>query len=89
MSAITVTDPVLSFLRQISGPAEIRDASGHLVGFFTPRSVAAPSRVEPGKTYTTLEVFEHLLTLTDDPQRRADVQRHLDEIKRRRQCAGQ
>ena|SRR5260370_6057242 len=33
------------------------------------------------------QVYEHLLTLTDDPKLRADLQKSIDKLKREDQCA--
>ena len=40
-------------------------------------------KATPGRCYTTREVFEYLLTLTDDPQERADLEKHIAVLAKR------
>jgi hypothetical protein len=80
MSAITANDSVVSFLTQVRAPSEIRDANGNLLGVFTPLSGTKPTR-----NYTTREVFEYLKSLTTDPARLADLDRHIAAMDARNQ----
>ena len=96
MTILTVDQAVLAALKQARGPAEIRDADGNLLGYFTP---ARPTGLFPTTRATeadlpeldrlaaaalpgktTREVFEYLKTLTNDPTDLADLQRHIDEL---------
>jgi hypothetical protein len=73
MSALTVNDQMAAILTTVQTPTELRDASGKLIGVFHPRTIG----------HTTREVFEHLRTLTTDPERLADLYRHIEELTRR------
>jgi hypothetical protein len=81
----------------LTGPVEIVDAEGQVLGQFTPdpervkqfygRADHLPEAAEierqlttAGPSYTTRQVFEHLLTLTSDPTERA----HLEELIKKR-----
>src|SRR5437879_6237142 len=46
-------------------------------------------RAIPGKSYTTKEVFEHLLSMTTDEKMRQDLQRKIEVQVERDRCAGQ
>lgn len=82
MSILTVNDQVRSLFSDVRENTELRDAQGNFLGLFVPPpKVVAP--VPVGKTYTTLEMFEHWKTLTDDPVRLADLDMHIKELKAR------
>jgi len=89
MSAIVASESLASFLQAMKDRTEIRAADGKVLGVFTPSSILVQKGLVPGKQYTTREAFEHLLSLTNDPQDRATLERHIEEIKRRDACAGQ
>src|SRR5229473_2750515 len=44
-------------------------------------------RESPGPHLTTVEVFEHLLTLTEDEESREDLRRHIESLRERDRCA--
>ena len=76
MSTITANPAVEALLGGLGEPTEIRDASGHLMGYFTPRVCRqalydeAKAQFDPVEMkrrkdmrdagYTTAEVLEHL-----------------------------
>jgi hypothetical protein len=41
----------------------------------------------PGERRTTADVFRHLLTLTDNEDERADLQRRIDSLEEMDRCA--
>ena len=43
-------------------------------------------RESPGPHYTTAEVFEHLLSLTDDEETRDDLRRRIESLRERDRC---
>jgi hypothetical protein len=43
---------------------------------------------EPGPRHTTREVFEHLLTLADNPEDQADLREHIAQLAKREGRAG-
>ncbi len=44
-------------------------------------------RKQPGRrTFTTRQVFEHLLTMATTEEDRADLQRHIEELAARERC---
>lgn len=82
MSILTVNEQVRSLFSEVRENTEVRDAQGNFLGLFVP----APKIIAPvagHKTYTTLEMFEHWKTLTDDPVRLADLDMHIKELKAR------
>jgi hypothetical protein len=102
MMTVTADNAMLSKLRQATEFAEIRDGDGNVVGFFLPPEDdesssggdAAPLDWEEldrrtrstEKGFTTKEVFEHLLTLTQDEATRADLQRKIDRLAKEEGC---
>jgi hypothetical protein len=95
MTSLTVDAATLATLSQATDLAEIRDAGGNIVGYFTPAAQAAEpiapfdaAEVErrknsPGRPVTTIELFEHLLSLAETEEQREDLQRHIREITER------
>jgi hypothetical protein len=96
MTILTVDEALLATLRRATGPAEVRDAAGNLVGFFTPAH-ARPSYPTTRATEADLpeldrrrateqggktlrEIFEHLKTLTTDPSTLADLEQRIQEL---------
>ena len=80
MTILIVNEQVRSLFSEVRENTEIRDAQGNFLGLFVP----APKIIAPvagRKTYTTLEMFEHWKTLTDDPVRLADLDMHIKELK--------
>jgi hypothetical protein len=43
-------------------------------------------KTEPGRNYTTREVFEHLLSLTQDEKMRASLQTTIERLAERDRC---
>jgi hypothetical protein len=84
MTTLTADEAMLAVLRQAQGPAEIRDAQGAVVGFYTPVSAG---QVPGERGRTTRELFEHLKSLTTDPAMQAYLQTKIDGLKERDQCA--
>jgi hypothetical protein len=61
---------------------EVQDEQGNVLGAFNP----SPTRHSKA-SYTIKEVFEFLKTLTTDPARLADLDRHISAIDARdREC---
>jgi hypothetical protein len=95
MTSLTVDAATLALLSQATDLAEIRDANGSVIGYFTPAAQAAEpiapfdmAEVERRKNsldrpVTTVELFEHLLSLAQTDEEREDVQRHIREITER------
>lgn len=82
MSILTVNEQIRSLFSDVRENTELRDDQGNFLGLFVP----APKMVAPvagRKTYTTLQMFEHWKTLTDDPVRLADLDMHIKELKAR------
>src|SRR5437870_1691546 len=86
MTHMVADEAVLAVLGQAQELIEIRDASGKVVGFFSPVMAGAASatwgavreylaelqrRAENQESCTTREVFEHLLSVTPDEPMRA------------------
>jgi hypothetical protein len=95
MTSLTVDAATLALLSQATDLAEIRDAGGNVVGYFTPAAQAAEpiapfdtAEVERRKRsserpVTTIELFEHLLSLAQTDEEREDLQRHIRDITER------
>jgi hypothetical protein len=100
MSTLIATDAMANLLRQATDLTEIRDANGTVLGFFAPVSsqarlyakppgqcdAAAPTH-DQGKFYTTRQVFERLLSLTKDEKMRAYLQKKIEVLVERDECA--
>jgi hypothetical protein len=102
MITLTADDAVLATLRQATGPAQIRDTKGNLVGFFAPANVghvrlngpateADLPEIERRKATepggkTTREVFERLKSLTTDPAMQAYLQQKIDRLAEEERC---
>ena len=82
MSSLTINEQAASDLRLASESTELRDGNGKLVGVFRP-ATDTERRFNRSGLHTTAEVFEHLRTLTTDPTVLADLDRHIQELKRR------
>ncbi len=83
MSVLTANESLVSFFNQVQEPAEVRDSKGNLLGFYTPMKRVLSPGLNSEKRYTTKEVFEYLKTLTTDPVRLEDLQKHIEEIDAR------
>jgi hypothetical protein len=83
---LTANESLVSFLSQAEGPVIIQDLEGNVLGYYTPASKVSHG-VDQGKcgktAYTTREVFEHLKTLTLDPELLVDLQKHIEAIDAR------
>jgi hypothetical protein len=82
MNALTVNEAMVSELALLTEATEIRDANGRLIGVFRP-ATDTERRFNQSGLHTTVEVFEYMRTLTNDPAQLADLDRHIEEIKRR------
>lgn len=82
MSSLTINEPAASVLRQACESTELRDSDGKLIGVFRP-ATEVERRFNQSGLHTTAEVFEHLRSLTTDPAMLADIDRHIQELKRR------
>lgn len=82
MSSLTVNEQLANDLAPLTESTELRDGNGQLIGVFLP-ATETERRFNKSGLHTTLEVFEHMRTLTNDPVRLADLDRHIEEIKRR------
>jgi hypothetical protein len=96
MIELTASDEVIKFFNQANELAEVRDPSGNVMGYFAPAKLGNAEeyakvaalydpqeiqrrKLEPGG-YTTIEVFEYLKTLTEDPEERLDLDKHIREL---------
>jgi hypothetical protein len=102
MFTLTADDVVLATLRQATGPAEIRDLKGNLVGFFAPANsggvrLNGPAteadlpEIERRKATetggkTTREVFERLKSLTADQALQAYLQQKIEKFAEEERC---
>jgi len=102
MITVTADDVALATLRRATGPAEIRDTKGNLVGFFAPANAgqvrlngpateADLPEIERRKVAetggkTTREVFERLQSLTTDPALQAHLQQKIDKPAEEERC---
>ncbi len=104
MTHLTADSAMLAVLSQAKELAEIRDASGKIIGYFAPVSAKDPQRqaqaaarldradlerrwaTERGQGRTTREVFEHLLSLTPDPQTQAYLREKIAVLAERERC---
>ncbi len=83
MSSVIANENVVTFLSQVHVPSNIEDSAGKLLGVFTPLT-----GLDPNRTYSLKEAFEYFKTLTTDPVRLADVDKHIAEMNAREQeCA--
>ncbi len=95
MTTLTLDATTLAMFRQTTDLAEIRDAAGNIVGYFTPAAQAQEPIVpfdmteverrksSPERPVTTIELFEHLLSLAQTQEDREDLQSHIREITER------
>jgi len=102
MISLTADETTIATLNQAKGPAEIRDPSGKLIGFFAPvnpdstQSAVAGGPIDRMELErrketeyggsTTKEVFEHLKSLTVDESMRVYLQRQIDDLEERDRC---
>jgi hypothetical protein len=98
MVTLTADADLLAILRKANGPAEIRDADGNMVGFFTPAGAEnAVGRTEEeweelrrraqstgGRTLK--EIFQRMQSLTTDESERADLQEKIDRMEEEDGC---
>jgi len=87
VSSLTATEAMAELLRQAKDLTEIRDAAGKVIGVFTPMPTAEPAT--KGMCYTTKQVFERLLSLTNDPNMRANLQEKIEMLVERDACVSQ
>jgi hypothetical protein len=87
MTSLIVTQDMLTLLKQVRETVEIRDSQGVVIGHFAPTSTEPmlnegrlPKKSEPGKTYTLKEVYQHLLAVSPDEERKAILNARLDEM---------
>ena len=101
MITLVADDTPLFILSAVTEPVQLVDKRGAVVGQFTPdqerikRLYDRPLQLdraeierrlnEPGPRRTTREVFEYLLTLTDDPEDQADLRKKIAELAKREQ----
>lgn len=82
MSSLTVNGQLVSDLASLTESTEMRDGKGQLIGVFRP-ATDFEKRFDKIGVHSTAEVLEHLRTLTNDPTLLADLDRYIEEIKRR------
>jgi hypothetical protein len=84
MTTLIVDEPMLARLREAKGLIVFRDTSGKIVGHFSPAGidwVEIQRRKDPNRRgYTTRQVFEHLMTLTQDEKELAHLQQLIDQL---------
>lgn len=92
MVTLTADAALLAILRQANGPAEIRDADGNFVGFFTPagdESAVVRSEEELAEMHrraqakggrTLKEIFQRMQSLTADESDRTFLQEKIDRM---------
>jgi hypothetical protein len=77
-----VSDEFAAFLGDVRETTAFQDSEGKLLGVFRPATDLEKRFNQPG-LHTTAEVFEYFRTLTNDPALLADLDRHIEELKRR------
>jgi hypothetical protein len=99
MVTLTADAALLSVLRKANGPAEIRDADGNFVGFFTPAAdektigrteeewAELHHRAQSTGGHTLREIFQRMQSLTTDESVRARLQKQIDQMAEEDQCA--
>lgn len=104
MTRLIANDALLAFLNQTEDLAEIRDASGKVIGYYAPAAAGHAARraglaaqidpeeirrrkAEPGQRLSTVEVFEHLLSITQDEGMRRYLGEQLESLRERDRCA--
>ena len=90
MVTLTADAALLAILRIATGPAEIRDADGNIVGLFTPAAdenalvrtqeewEELRRRAQRTGGRTLKEIFQRMQTLTTDEAVRARLQKQID-----------
>jgi hypothetical protein len=77
-----VNDELAAFLGDMRETTALQNGEGKLLGVFRPATELEKRFNQPG-LHTTVEIFEHFRTLTNDPVLLADLDRHIEELKRR------
>ena len=92
MVTLTADADLLAILRKANGPAEIRDADGNMVGFFTPAGDANAvvrteeeweelrRRAQATGGRTLKEIFQRMQALTTDESVRVRLQKPIDRM---------
>jgi len=95
MTSLTVDATTLAVLNQATDLAEIRDTAGTVVGYYTPAApVAEPiapfdmeevqrRKNSKERSFTTIEVFEHLLSQAQTEEDRQNLIMHIRDITER------
>ncbi len=102
MIRLTADEAMLATLRQATGPAEICDRQGQLVGVYAPMPAGPPPPIGPATEAdlpeikrriaterggkTLREVFEHLKSITPEPVAQAYLQKKIDQLAERDRC---
>jgi hypothetical protein len=91
----------MEILAHVTGPVEICDAEGKVLGHFTPANqecakTTKPRTLEPAdlerrkapgrKSFTTREVFEHLKAVTTDREMQDYLQQKINDLAKRDEC---
>jgi hypothetical protein len=84
MSTLTATPAMAELLRQATDLTEIRDVGGNVIGFFAPLS--AQQTASKGTTITTRQVFERLLSITQDQIVRSHLLKKIEGLAERDKC---
>jgi hypothetical protein len=100
MDHLVANGETLSALARATGLTEVRDPAGKVVGYFAPvalengaMAATVAGRIDWADVHakkgfpkgsTTREVFEHLLSLSEDEQ--AHLRRMIAELKEREEC---
>lgn len=103
MSTLTVSPELQAEIAKLKTLTEVRSEGGEVLGFFAPKSIPdaekyanaaahlSPAqgkrRFQPGRTYSLVEIFEVLKTLTGDEKTRAHLQGKIDGLKELDSCA--
>ncbi len=98
MVTLTADAALLAVLRKASGPAEIRDADGNIVGLFTPATdenavvrtqeewAELHRRAQGTGGRTLKEIFQRMQSLTTDEAVRARLQKQIDRMTEEEGC---
>lgn len=86
MTPVTVDPEFASWLSKVKGTAELRDPQGKVLGHFAPASEGAtgqtslPKKAGPNRTYSLREVYEHLLSITPDEDRKSILREKIEDL---------
>src|SRR6266403_384559 len=86
MTTLIASQEMLALLKQARETVEIRDPDGAVIGHFAPfsqvrvGSVSLSKGPKSGKSFTLKEVYQHLLAISPDDERKNILRTRLDEM---------